>query len=250
MRSSLEQFERVSDYVSGKLTESQRSLFELEMSNDPFLQEQVDFQKDMVRVVERRALRSEIGAVAGSYATAGMSLMSKLLLGAGGAIMVGVVGYFFLVNPETEQKSKLAATSTKQSPAGQSTEVLSDSITNEDVIKFEPQSNPVSWNLFNRSTVHYMPPFYSVYASDMPSNLELLPGSEDNAGFVSVEEDSLMRELEGTSMVHGIVICDEKVGQSQDICFTILASIYKKYDQQALCSRISSDFFRFTCFRT
>ncbi|MES2557934.1 MAG: hypothetical protein V4604_17395 [Bacteroidota bacterium] len=196
MRSSLEQFERVSDYVSGKLTDSQRSLFELEMSNDPFLQEQVAFQKDMVRVVERRALRSEIGAVAGSYAAGGMSLMSKLLLGAGGAIVVGVVGYFFLINPEAEQKSKLAANATEQSPADQQKELPSDSISGENTVVFQPELNPVSIHFFNRHTVDYMPPFYSVYAGDMmPSNLELSSGTEDNAGFASIEEDSLMREL-------------------------------------------------------
>ncbi|HLP55448.1 MAG TPA: hypothetical protein VK151_10485 [Fluviicola sp.] len=192
MRSSLEQFERVSDYVSGKLTESQRSLFELEMSNDPFLQEQVAFQKDMVRVVERRALRSEIGAVASSYAVGGMSLMSKLMLGAGGALVVGIVGYFTLFNTETSEKPKMAALT--EQTTDQEKELPADSTANKEEVKFEPQLEPVSWNFFNRNTVDYMPPFYSVYANDMPT-LDLSSGAEDNAGFVSLEEDSLIREL-------------------------------------------------------
>lgn len=192
MRSSLEQFERVSDYVSGKLTESQQSLFELEMSNDPFLQEQVAFQKDMVRVVERRALRSEIGAVASVYATGGMSLLSKLLLGTGSAIVVGVVGYFFLVNPNPEQKSKLATASTTQQVAEQENELPSDSISTENTVSFQPQPT-VSYNFFNRH-IDNTPPFYSVYASDRLSSLELGSGTDENAGFVSIPSDSLIKE--------------------------------------------------------
>lgn len=193
MRSSLEQFERVSDYVSGKLTESQQSLFELEMSNDPFLQEQVAFQKDMIRVVERRALRSEIGAVASAYATGGMSLLSKLLLGTGSAIVVGVVGYFFLVNPNPEQKSKLAATSTTPEATEQENELPSDSISTENTVSFQPQPT-VPFNFFNRH-IDNTPPFYSVYASDSPSsNPGLGADSEGNAGFASIPSDSLIKE--------------------------------------------------------
>lgn len=196
MRSSLEQFERVSDYVSGKLTESQRSLFELEMSNDPFLQEQVAFQKDMVRVVERRALRSEIGAVASSYAAGGMSLLSKLLLGAGGAIVVALVGYFVLVNQETEQKPKMAANSAEQSTVDQENELSSEAFENDSVVNFQPQRTSVSLNFFRKSSDFDPRPFAGSFANDpKDSNHDLGTGIAGNSGFVSVEEDSVMREL-------------------------------------------------------
>lgn len=196
MRSSLEQFERVSDYVSGKLTESQRSLFELEMSNDPFLQDQVAFQKDMIRVVERRALRSEIGAVASAYATGGMSLLSKLLLGAGGAIVVAVVGYFILANQETQQKPKLAANATEQSPVDQEQELPSASAEKDSVVTFQPRLTPVSLNFFRKSSDFHPQPFYGVYEGDkMHLNDEFEVAVPGNGGFVSVEEDSVIREL-------------------------------------------------------
>lgn len=196
MRSSLEQFERVSDYVSGKLTESQRSLFELEMSNDPFLQEQVAFQKDMVRVVERRALRSEIGAVASAYTAGGMSLLSKLLLGAGGAIVVALVGYFVLVNQETEQKPKMAANSAEQSTVDQEKELLSNSFENDSVVNFQPQRTSVSLNFFRKSSDFDPRPFAVAFVNDpKDSNHDFGTGIAGNGGFVSVEEDSVIREL-------------------------------------------------------
>lgn len=105
MRSSLEHFERVSDYVSGNMSEAERSLFELDMRNDPDLKQQVEFQKDMVRIVERKALRAEIGAVAAQYAAAGgMSLLTKLLLSTGAIATVAVITFFLLNRSNVKQK--------------------------------------------------------------------------------------------------------------------------------------------------
>ena len=198
MRSSLEQFERVSDYVSGKLTESQQSLFELEMSNDPFLQEQVAFQKDMVRVVERRALRSEIGAVASTYAVGGMSLLSKLLLGTGSALVIGVLSYFIFMNPKTEQKQQVASVERSKSEEH-------SPVQNEQAIKGgdNQKTTPATHVMTVDEFIAFMrkqeqdPSFQNLYGSFMaPPLLGYKKDSlvSDNSGFVSIPSDSLIRE--------------------------------------------------------
>ncbi|MDH4474797.1 MAG: hypothetical protein QE487_19485 [Fluviicola sp.] len=199
MRSSLEQFERVSDYVSGKLTESQRGLFELEMSNDPFLQEQVAFQKDMVRVVERRALRSEIGAVASVYAAGGMSLLTKLLLGTGSVLVIGVLSYFIFMNQKAEQKPQVASVEKAKSEEH-------SSVKNEQANIGESKSEATSTShvMSVDEIVEFMrkqaqnPSFPNLYGSFMTP--PLLGYKKDsliraNSDFVSIPSDSLISEL-------------------------------------------------------
>lgn len=198
MRSSLEQFERVSDYVSGKLTESQQSLFELEMSNDPFLQEQVAFQKDMIRVVERRALRSEIGAVASAYVTGGMSLLSKLLLGTGSAIVVGVLSYFIFMNSKTEQKPQVASIEKSKSE-----DYFSIQNEQANIGENKPETTSTSHVMSVDEFIKFMnkqaqdQSFSNLYGSFVTP--PLLGYKKDsiitaNSGFVSIPSDSLIKE--------------------------------------------------------
>jgi hypothetical protein len=199
MRSSLEQFERVSDYVSGKLTESQRSLFELEMSNDPFLQEQVEFQKDMVRVVERRALRSEIGVVASAYTAGGMSLLTKLLLGAGSVLVIGVLSYFIFSNPKPAQKPQVAAVQKSQvaEPAPLQNERAG-------VGENKPETPPTSHVMSTKELFDYLmknaqdpslPNFYGSFMTPPLLGYKKDSTTTPNSGFVSIPEDSIMQDL-------------------------------------------------------
>jgi hypothetical protein len=67
MRAPLESMERVSSYVSGTMTPDQRLRFEADLHTDVSLQEQLRFQQDLARVVERRALMKEIHTVSKHY---------------------------------------------------------------------------------------------------------------------------------------------------------------------------------------
>lgn len=191
MRSSLEQFERVSDYVSGRMSESERSLFELEMNNDSYLQEQVDFQKDMIRIVERKALRAEIGAVAAQYAaTGGMSLLTKLLLSSVAIATVAILTFFLLntseVTPKVQQNTAQVARETvieepeTSAPAGVESKA---NVTNSQ----EPKIKKVSLTDWLLRTDHSN----KTYIQGTP----LVASQDKQPAFYSIPEDSLMREM-------------------------------------------------------
>jgi hypothetical protein len=93
MRSSLEQMERVADYLSGNLSPEELSAFESEIAGDPVLREQVEFQQDMTRIVQRRAYRNEINLVARQYGGGHSWLSWKMALVAGAVAVAGVFGY-------------------------------------------------------------------------------------------------------------------------------------------------------------
>ncbi len=59
--------------------------------------------------------------------------------------------------------------------------------------------------------------------------------------------DKMLEELKGTSIIHGLVICDDKKNMEHDICYVTLAAIYPNQDLRALCGKVQSDFFRWTC---
>lgn len=59
--------------------------------------------------------------------------------------------------------------------------------------------------------------------------------------------DRHVEELADTTVIHGIVLCDTKQGQERDICYVVLATMYPEQDRGAICGRISSAFYRFTC---
>jgi hypothetical protein len=59
--------------------------------------------------------------------------------------------------------------------------------------------------------------------------------------------DKVVEELRSVGVVHGTIICDNKNGQEKDICYVVLATMHPEQDLSALCSRINSDFYKFTC---
>lgn len=193
MRSSLEQFERISDYVSGSMSDAERSLFELDLKNDPDLQQQVDFQKDMVRIVERKALRAEIGAVAAQYAAAGgMSLLTKLLLSTGAITTIAVVTFFLLnkttVKPVPEQHTQVAQKAEEtdeeiEQVPEEKTTVLPVSA-NRTVRK--PKSGSITDWIFRSGNSSNLP---FAIADPVQSGVKQVPS------FYSVPEDSIMRDM-------------------------------------------------------
>lgn len=94
MRSPLEQIEQINTYLSGGMTPDQLARFEAEVAGDPVLKDQLTFQQDMSKVVQRRALRSEIQSVAKQYggASSGFSWMAVIVSGI--VAVAGIVGYY------------------------------------------------------------------------------------------------------------------------------------------------------------
>ncbi|MBI1969313.1 hypothetical protein HYS48_01350 [Candidatus Woesearchaeota archaeon] len=62
--------------------------------------------------------------------------------------------------------------------------------------------------------------------------------------------DGIVEELRGTGIVHALILCDSKQGMEQDVCYTVVATIYHtEQDVGGICERISSDFFTLTCYQ-
>lgn len=66
----------------------------------------------------------------------------------------------------------------------------------------------------------------------------------------TVLADTSMEELEGTTIVHALVLCDTKQGQERDICYVVMATMFPGQELSPICSRVQSAFFKFTCYRT
>lgn len=112
--------ERVSSYVSGTMTPDQRLRFEADLQTDASLQEQLNFQQDLARVVERRAMMKEIHAVSKQYGGGGSSFFSAWGLSVIGGILVaaGITAYF-LFEQEPKDKPQQLTVVTQQPQAAQ-----------------------------------------------------------------------------------------------------------------------------------
>lgn len=55
--------ERIDNYVTGKMSEEERLLFERELAGNPNLQEEVSLQQDIVRAIRMRAAKEHLQRV-------------------------------------------------------------------------------------------------------------------------------------------------------------------------------------------
>ncbi len=86
MRTELTILEKIDDYLLGKLTESERLVFEERLQTDEALRAQVSMQKDLLRAINRNHLRAQINTV--SAAAVGGGSTSQWLFGLGGIVVV------------------------------------------------------------------------------------------------------------------------------------------------------------------
>lgn len=95
MRLPLAQMDRVASYLSGRMTADQQARFEADLLVDSDLQDQLEFQREMMQVIQRRALRAEIAAAGKSFG--GHSGWSWTFAIAGGAVVLVATAliYFF-----------------------------------------------------------------------------------------------------------------------------------------------------------
>lgn len=92
MRSELTTLEKIDAYLSGNLPPDEKAAFENQLNSDPQLKAQVEQQQELIRAVNRKALRTQIAAVAAGAAGGGATSggFSNLFLGISGGIVVGI----------------------------------------------------------------------------------------------------------------------------------------------------------------
>lgn len=162
MRAELENMERVANYLAGKLTESQRQVFEADLLMDNDLQDQLHFQTDLSKVIERRVLRNEISQIGKQYG--GSSLFSWKMMVITAVVIAGGITAYFAFTPTTNEHDSLIAQEPKieQSVVPQQM----DTVDQQDVINTDlPVSKPM--NLI------FDPIAYSQWQQQMISNPQL-----------------------------------------------------------------------------
>jgi len=113
MRAELENMERVANYLTGKLTEGQRQVFEADLLIDNDLQDQLHFQTDLSKVIERRVLRNEISQAGKQFA--GYSGFSWKMMVITAVVIAGGIITYVLFNPTPDQEnSTIVTTSTEE----------------------------------------------------------------------------------------------------------------------------------------
>jgi hypothetical protein len=62
--------------------------------------------------------------------------------------------------------------------------------------------------------------------------------------------DNTIEELEGTSLIHSIVLCEQKEGDDRDICLMIVATMYRTENIDYVCEKIDSEFYETICLQS
>lgn len=90
MRSELTTLEQIDSYLSGNLSPAEQAAFEAEINADPNLESMVSQQKELIKAVNRQALRAQISAVAAAGGAAGGG-MSNVWIGITSVVGIGLV---------------------------------------------------------------------------------------------------------------------------------------------------------------
>ena len=90
MRSELTILEQIDLYLTGKMHPAELAIFEQQIAESPDLANQLEKQKELIRAVNRKALRAQIAAVAAAGAGGAGSGFSNLWIGIGTVIAAGV----------------------------------------------------------------------------------------------------------------------------------------------------------------
>jgi len=114
MRPELTVLEQIDQYLSGDLSSAEIAAFENKIATDAHLEELVNQQKDLIKAVNRNAIRAEINAVTGAAGGAGGG-MSNLFLGVTGTLLTGllIAGAVYFLNTETTNDVESQLTNTE-----------------------------------------------------------------------------------------------------------------------------------------
>ncbi|MDA7803153.1 hypothetical protein N8987_01080 [Crocinitomix sp.] len=103
MRTELTILEEIDAYLGGKLTASEKSIFEGKLESEPQLQELLSKQKELIQAVKRKALRAQISAVSAASGGGSGSGLSNLFMALGGFVLiVGLIAGIVYLNKEDE----------------------------------------------------------------------------------------------------------------------------------------------------
>ena len=97
MRNELENIELIEKYLRDELSADERASFEEQLKTDANLQKEVELQKDVVKGIERLAMKQTIQKSYKSYKLG----KSGLNIGLGAIVLVGVVSVFLWMNNNT-----------------------------------------------------------------------------------------------------------------------------------------------------
>lgn len=125
MRPELTIHEQIDLYLAGKLSPAEQAAIEEKMANDPSFENSVNAQKDLIRSINRKALRAQINTVAaGAAGGGGGATFGNLFLGIGGVLAVGIIATTLVY---LNSKDSQDLSNANQNPIVQTTKEYHDS---------------------------------------------------------------------------------------------------------------------------
>lgn len=196
MRSELTTLEQIDLYLSGDLSSADKAAFENKMANDSALKEQVTQQQELIRVVNRQALRAQISSVAASAGgAAGGGGLSNLFLGISGIVTVGLItvgAIYFYPQGEDKPAEDIAQIENDQNQLTNDSLINAAEIAyqNEGVLLEEPEtifSSNINYEMLETDDVNTVVRFQSQGVGE-EVDYENISDNRDN-GVLIVKED-------------------------------------------------------------
>jgi hypothetical protein len=169
--------ERIAQYLSGRLSAQERADFEAEAAGDPLLQEQLDFQRDITHIMQRRALRTEISTVAKQYgAGSGFSWMAMTVTGV--VVAAGIAGFLLFSSGKEPQKPQATTEQVKNTPG-------TESRTETPAVSEQPEIEapelvlrpfPIEWPFIKEEEPGFFGITQQVFELDSPAETQLMSG--------------------------------------------------------------------------
>ncbi|NOQ70442.1 MAG: hypothetical protein GQ574_00485 [Crocinitomix sp.] len=187
MRPELTTLEQIDMYLSGKLSPAEHNAFEAKINADPNLESMVSQQKELIKAVNRKALRAQINAAAvGGGAASGMS---NLWIGITSVVGVGLVTagliYFNSDDEVLTDENNLAINDSEYVAADTNT-INFDSV-EEALIFEEPETIFSSVQVYPEIDEDRMNVEVNSFAQNDPVALEI--NENDNGDLVEVIDD-------------------------------------------------------------
>jgi hypothetical protein len=184
MRPELTILEQIDNYLSNKLSPAEQSAFESKINSDPDLQSKVSWQRELIKAVNRKALRAQINTVGGG--TAGG--MSNLWIGISGIAGVGLIAaalvYFNMDDTVVETDDNLVLNNAEFEATDSST-IDFDSV-EESLIFEEPETIFSSVNTYEEVSESRM----NVAVDFLPENeINELDYTDNSNGVLAVVVD-------------------------------------------------------------
>lgn len=135
MRTELEKYELIDQYILGKLSETEVAQFEERMRKDPELQKTVETQQDIIKATKRKALLAEINSISGM---SGASIFTNSFwITTGLAFLVTIITIMLYYNKLVSSKTQQNTTKGQAIIANYTQTIAANPLTTETVIQKE-----------------------------------------------------------------------------------------------------------------